>query len=75
MDWNKATLAQLWKEHKWTISLTVLAFLFAVCVISYGFFKALFIFLCVGVGIFAGLQLDRKHQHKDKTEDFWENGR
>ena len=75
MDWNKTTLAQLWQEHKWAIHLTVLAFIFAICVISYGFFKALFIFLCVGVGLFAGVHLDRRKQRKEKMEDFYENGR
>lgn len=75
MDWNRLTLAQLWRDHKWTIVLTVLAFIFAICVISYGFFKAVFIFLCVGLGLFLGRRLDRKNPQKDKSEDFWDNGR
>lgn len=75
MDWNKMTLAEFWRDHKWTIILTALAFLFAVCVITYGFFKAVFIFICVGLGLYAGIQLDKRNQHKDKSEDYWENGR
>ncbi|MDO4733198.1 MAG: DUF2273 domain-containing protein [Bacillota bacterium] len=75
MDWNKISVAQLWKEHKWKICLTILAFLFAVCVISYGFFKAVFVFLCIGLGAYAGIQLDRKNKLKDKSEDYWDHGR
>ena len=75
MEWNRYTLQELWRDHKWAILLPVLAFIFAVCVISYGFFRAVFIFVCVGLGLYGGLLLDRRQRRKGKSEDFYDHDR
>lgn len=68
MESDKA-LFELWRKYKWTILLAVFGLIFAVCVITYGFFKSLFIFLCVAAGIFAGIQIDKKSAAKRQPED------
>lgn len=73
MDVNKTTLAELWRQHKWAIILAVLGLIFALFVISYGFFRALFIFLCVAAGIFIGVQMDRRLDVRSKVEGFFTN--
>jgi len=74
MDNDKLTLLQLWRDHKWLIILALAAFVFAVSVISYGFFKTIFLFACVAAGIYAGYRLDLRKK-KDKSEDDFYNGR
>lgn len=73
MELNKAAFIELWQKHKWAIILAVLGLLFALFVIGYGFFRALFIFLCVAAGIFIGVQLDRRTDVKRKIEGFFNN--
>ncbi len=73
MDLNKTTIAELWRQHKWAIILALLGLIFALFVISYGFFKALFIYICVALGIMVGVYLDRRVDVKTKVEDFFSN--
>ncbi len=56
---DKAILTFL-REHKWTIICACIGLIFALCVIAYGFWKALFICLCIAVGIYVGKKLDEK---------------
>ena len=73
MDFNRTTIAELWRQHKWAVVLALLGLVFALFVISYGFFKALFIYICVALGIFIGIHLDRRVDVKTKVEDFFSN--
>lgn len=62
-------LIELLKRYKWTIGLAVAALIFAVSVISYGFFKTLFLFVCLGLGVWGGLTIDKRarkgsHDHE-----------
>jgi len=68
MDVDKV-LQEIWKKYKWTILLAFVGLIFAVSVITYGFFKALFIFACMAVCVYFGLKLDRRAQNKRKAED------
>ena len=63
------TLLEIWHKYKWTILLAFFGLIFAVCVITYGFFKSLFLFLCIAAGIFIGLQIDKKTAKKRQSED------
>ncbi|MEG1537297.1 MAG: DUF2273 domain-containing protein [Clostridiales bacterium] len=53
-------MLNFWRGHKWQIICTVIGLLFALFVITYGFWKALFISLCVAAGLFIGKKLDEK---------------
>ena len=53
-------LLELLKRYKWTVLLAIAALIFAVSVISYGFFKALFLFVCLALGVWGGLLIDKK---------------
>jgi len=65
MDSSKFDPMNIWKEHKWLIIMAVASFLFAVSVISYGFFKTIFLFICVAIGVYAGIWLDRRNKNRD----------
>ena len=69
MDAEK-NLMELWRHYKWTILLTVGALLFAVSVISYGFFKALFLFACLALGVWGGLTIDKRAAAKRNAEEY-----
>lgn len=62
-------LLEFWRRHKWTVLCGIIALLFAVSVITYGFFQALFIFLCIGAGLYGGWKLDQRMSKKNKAED------
>ena len=53
-------LLELLKRYRWTILLAVGALIFAVSVISYGFFKTLFLFVCIALGVWGGLLIDKR---------------
>ena len=57
---DEKNLLELLKRYKWTILLAVGALIFAVSVISYGFFKTLFLFVCIALGIWGGLLIDKR---------------
>lgn len=61
------------KAYKWTITLAVCGFLFAVCIINYGFFKSLLIAALVAAGIWGGLHLDKAAGKGHKSEDSYYN--
>ncbi len=58
MDEN--TILAFWRGHKWQIICAVIGLLFALFVITYGFWKALFICLCIAAGLYIGKLLDDK---------------
>ena len=57
---DEKNLLELLKRYRWTILLAVGALIFAVSVISYGFFKTLFLFVCIALGIWGGLLIDKR---------------
>jgi uncharacterized membrane protein len=63
----------LWRNHKWTILLAAGGLFFAVLTIQYSFIKAIFIFLCIGIGLVIGRYLDKKTDFSKKFEDFFKN--
>lgn len=66
-------LLDLWRNHKWAILLAVGGLFFALLAIKYSFLKAIFIFLCIGIGLWLGRYLDRRIDIKNKVEDFFKN--
>lgn len=66
---DKNLLEQL-KKYKWTILLAVAALVFAVSVISYGFFKTIFLFACLAAGVWGGLTIDKRAARKNSEEPF-----
>ena len=66
-------LIDLWRDHKWAIILAVCGLFFAILAISYSFLKAVFIFLCIGLGIWLGRYLDKKTNLRKSVEDFFRN--
>ncbi|MCR4963598.1 MAG: DUF2273 domain-containing protein [Firmicutes bacterium] len=54
------TILTFLRDHKWTIVCGCIGLVFALCVITYGFWRALFICLCIAAGIFLGKKLDEK---------------
>ena len=57
---DEQNLLELLKRYKWTIGLAIGALIFAVSVISYGFFKTLFLFACIALGVWGGLTIDKR---------------
>lgn len=57
-------LLETLKRYKWTVLLAVAALVFAVSVISYGFFKTLFLFICLALGVWGGLLIDKRAREK-----------
>ena len=57
---DEKNLLELLKRYRWTIGLAVGALIFAVSVISYGFFKTLFLFVCIALGVWGGLLIDKR---------------
>ena len=57
---DEKNLLEMLKRHKWTVGLAVGALIFAVSVISYGFFKTLFPFACIALGVWGGLMIDKR---------------
>ena len=68
MDAEKLII-QFLKRYKWTIILAIATLIFAICVISFGFFKSLFLFACVAVGVYGGWTLDKKVAKKRSSEE------
>ena len=55
------------------IILAVCGLFFALLAIKYSFLKAVFIFLCIGLGIWLGRFLDKKTNIRKSVEDFFRN--
>ncbi|MDO4581154.1 MAG: DUF2273 domain-containing protein [Bacillota bacterium] len=67
-------LAELWLHHKWKIILAVCGLIFALMVIDFGFWWAVFICLCVAAGALVGRQIDKRVDIKSKLRDYWNRG-
>ena len=60
MDLNEL-LKNLWANHRGKVIGVIAGLLFAGFVISFGFWRSLFIFFCVGVGLFIGVLVDKEN--------------
>lgn len=74
MDIDNAILA-FCRNHKWQILCAVIGLLFALFVISYGFWKAIFICVCIAGGLYIGKKLDSKLNIKDAVEEIFKNNK
>jgi len=62
----------LWKNHKGKIIGVLAGIVFGICVINFGFWRSLFLFVCVAVGLLIGSLLDGDYNIKkmfSKNED------
>lgn len=66
-------LIDIWRNHKWSILLAVCGLFFALLAIKYTFLKAVFIFICIGIGIWIGRYLDKKTNIRNSVKDFFRN--
>jgi len=64
-------IINLWTNHKGKIIGAAIGLVFALFVISYGFFQALFIFICVAAGIYIGKKIDSKVNIRQSVEDIF----
>jgi len=66
-------LLEFWRKHKWVVILGLAGLFFALLAIKYSFLKALFIYLCIAIGVWIGRILDRKTNVREKIEGFFRN--
>lgn len=50
----------LWEHHSGKIVGTLGGLIIGILIIALGFFKALFVLLCMGLGFFVGKRIDQK---------------
>ncbi len=72
MEIDKQLLA-FWHNHKWALLLAFGGLFFALLAIKYTFLKAVFIFLCIGLGLCLGRFIDKKTNIRKSVEDFFKN--
>ncbi len=70
---NDMQLLEIWRKHKWVIILGLAGLFFALLAIKYSFLKAIFIYLCIALGVWLGHMLDKKTNVREKVEDFFRN--
>jgi uncharacterized membrane protein len=54
----KGSLVELFYQHKGKIIGSLVGFFVAWLIVTYGFFKALFIFICIAAGFYLGNRYD-----------------
>jgi len=64
-------LAELWRNHRGKIIGILLGFLFALFVVSFNFWKAIFITLCICIGFYIGKKIDNKVDIKKSVENLF----
>jgi len=62
---NIKLLAELWQQHSGKISGVVLGLLIGIFIITFGFFRTLFILLCAVTGYIVGKRIDEKEDIMD----------
>ena len=60
MEFDREWLLAFWQRHNGKIICCTIGLLFGVLVLALGFFRTLFLFLCIGIGFFVGKRLDDK---------------
>ncbi len=71
MDWGNFWL-ELWENHRGKVIGVLLGLVFGLMVISFGFFKALFVTLCILIGFWIGRRLDNKLGFKESISKIFE---
>ena len=66
-------LVNLWHNHKGKILGVLGGLIFAILVISYGFFAALFICLCIAAGFYIGKRIDAKINIRQSVGDIFKD--
>ena len=66
-------LVNMWRNHKGKIIGAACGLIFALFVIRFGFFQALFICLCIAVGLYLGKKIDARGNIKQSVEDIFKN--
>jgi len=66
-------LINLWRNHRGKIIGAICGLIFALLVIRFGFMWALFICLCIAVGLFFGKKVDSKIDIRKSVEDLFRN--
>ncbi|WP_018703166.1 MULTISPECIES: DUF2273 domain-containing protein [Sporomusaceae] len=60
MEFDREWLLAFWQRHNGKIICCTIGLFFGVLVLALGFFRTLFLFLCIGIGFFVGKRLDNK---------------
>lgn len=63
---NMGSLMEFYNSHKGGINGAAIGLLIAVAILAFGFFRTLFIAICIGIGYYIGKKL-----HNDK--DYFKN--
>ncbi|MCL2817471.1 MAG: DUF2273 domain-containing protein [Clostridiales bacterium] len=67
-------LANLWDNHRGKIIGVLVALFFGIIVLSFGFWKTLFLLACILVGLFIGYHIDAKINIKETLGKFFNGG-
>lgn len=70
---NDRQILDFLRKHIWTILLALAGLFFALLAIKYTFLKAIFIFLCIALGLWIGRMIDKKTNVRKSVEDFFKN--
>ncbi|MEG6585635.1 DUF2273 domain-containing protein [Dendrosporobacter sp. 1207_IL3150] len=62
---NVKLLEEIWQQHSGKIMGILIGLIVGILIISFGFFKTLFILLCAGVGYIVGKRIDEKEDIMD----------
>ena len=57
---NSKLLEEIWQNHSGKLLGVLLGFLFGILVITFGFFRTLFVVFCVVAGYVVGKRIDQK---------------
>ncbi|WP_236614588.1 DUF2273 domain-containing protein [Sporomusa ovata] len=57
---NSKLLEEIWQQHSGKLLGVVFGFVFGILVLSFGFFRTLFVVLCAVVGYIVGKRIDQK---------------
>lgn len=57
---NSKLLEEIWQNHSGKLLGVLLGFLFGILVITFGFFRTLFVVFCVIAGYVVGKRIDQK---------------
>ncbi len=68
MDWLTFIL-HMWENHRGKIVGIVLGLIFGVCVVKYGFGRAIFVLICVLIGYYIGKKIDAKVNFRSALEN------
>ena len=72
MDWYSLWM-EIWHNNKGKIIGIIAALLFALFVISVGFWKTIFIFICILIGFYIGKKIDDKINIKESIEKLFKD--